>query len=261
MASLNTRPLTLAHLRGLASLYRAGVEGADEALVAIVTEHTDEVADLLHLLPERVARLDSHDNAANLLAGTIEAVPRMVKTMRDRALYDAAADRAVRLAQLAEHRSGDVYALDVGLLRDVLGFYPGRVVTFGDRGSVSSVKLRAILREVRNICTTAVLVTHEQLVLSYEGEHCRGLIKLVLHPVILDSDTLLVPLGMLPAPQPPTPCEARVAVPETISSEPIGDPDVPHEGQLDPVPVPPVHRPFLAILFRAADELLARGIP
>ena len=255
--------LTLAHLRGLASLYRNGVEGAEDSLLALATERTDEVARLLHLLPERLSRLEEHDDPANLLAGTIEAVPRLVRSRRDRAQCDAAASLAVRLAELAERRHGEGYALDVDLLREVLGLYPGRVITFGERGSVSAVKLRAILREVRNLHTTAALVTREHLVLSYQGDHCRGLIKLVLHPVILEHDTLLVPLGLVPPPQPPpTPCEAKVAVPEQIYSEPIGDPDVPHEGQLDPpMPVPPVRRPFLAALFEAADKLLARGVP
>lgn len=261
MASLTSRPLTLAHLRGLASLYRNGVEGADEALVAVATEHTNEVAGLLHLLLERVARLDSHDNAANLLAGAVEAVPRLVRSRREVAQQDAAASLAVRLAELAEHRPDETYALDVGLLSNVLGLYPGRVVTFGERGSVSSLKLRAILRETRSIDTTSVLVTREHVMLSYRGDHCRGLIKLVLHPVVLDGNVLLIPLGLVPSQPPPTPCEAKAAVPEQIYSEPVGDPDVPHEGQLGPpMPVPPVRRPFLAALFRAADELLARGI-
>ncbi len=260
MASL-TRPLTLAHLRGLASLYRSGVEGADEALLSVATEHTDEVAGLLHLLPERVARLDEHDNTANLLAATIEAVPRLVRSRREAAQQDAAASLAVRVAELAEQRPGEVYALDVGLLSNVLALYPGRVVTFGERGSVSALKLRAILREIRSINATSVLITGEHVVLSYQGDHCRGLIKLVLHPVALEPDTLLVPLGLVPSQPPPTPCEAKLAVPEQIYSEPVGDPDAPHEGQLDPpVPVPPVRRPFLAALFRAADELLARGV-
>ena len=189
--------LTPAGLRHLARLYRADVDGAGEMLSAIIDEQAHDLPDLLGFPLTNLERLRDHDNPVEVLVATIEGAPRVARELRDRIHFESAASQAVRLAQTAVHRPGGHIALDVALLGEVIGRYPGRIVTFGERGSLGAGRLRAVLRLTRDLRATSVVVTAEHLVVMYEGDNNRGLIKLVLHEPIIDHDTLVVPLGQM----------------------------------------------------------------
>jgi hypothetical protein len=186
-------PLTLTTLRHLARLYRAEVEGADEALAHLLREHCAELSTLLGVSPDAVEAVASRENAIDTLVAAIENAPRAARHACERAAHASAQALAQQLAERAETR-GDHYVLDVVVLDEMLATFRGRVVTFSDRGSVGAVRLRALVRQLRG-ANVAAAVGHEHLVLVYRGDRVRGVVRLVLHEPVLES-ALLVPLGV-----------------------------------------------------------------
>lgn len=172
--------LTYGSLRQLARLYRVGIDGAADALAMLVDEHANELPELLGFPMANLDRLRAHDDPVGVLVATIEGAPRVARGLRERIHYDGAAALALQLGETATPREGGHLALDVELLVQTLRFYPGRVVTFGERGSLGSLRLRAVLRELRGVTATSVVVTREHVVVAYESTRSRGLIKLAL---------------------------------------------------------------------------------
>jgi hypothetical protein len=189
-------PLTLASLRHLARLHRTGVDGAEAQLAAIIEERADELPAALGFPMKNLERLRAHEDPVQILVATIEGAPRVARAMRDRHQFEAAVILAVRLAQTAERREDGHLGLDVALLGETLAAYPGRVVTFGVRGSVGAGRLRAVVRNLRGMTSAAVTVTNEHVVVVYAGERMRGCLKLVLHPPVVDGEALIVPFDL-----------------------------------------------------------------
>jgi hypothetical protein len=251
MASL--KPLTLAHLRSLVSLHHAGVEGASAELVRLAnghTEHTEHTAHTEHTRHTEhtkelraLLQLDDGPLDAETLIRAIEARPRLLREEHARTQHETAASLALRVAETAEPRAHQCFALDVALLGRALAAYPGRVITLGVRGSLSSLKLRALVREVRAFRTSCVLVTERHVVITYEGAQCRGLVKLVLHPVVHNAGALIVPLGFTRS--------------TSINAEP---PSEAHDIDVPLVRLPPA-RPFLVALLDAVREHFFGGAP
>lgn len=188
--------VTVAQLRGLARLYRRRVDGAAQMLTSIIEHSAHELPTVLGFPMKNLERLRDHDDPVEVLVATIEGAPRVARELRERISHESATAMAMRLAETARRRGNGHYALDSELLGEVLARYPGRVATFGTRGSCGSLRLRAILRELRGVRATSVIVTNDQIVVSYEGERCRGLIRLALHEPIVDDTTLIVPIDM-----------------------------------------------------------------
>jgi len=187
-------PLTRASLRHLARLHRAGVDGAEAQLAAIIEERADELPAALGFPMKNLERLRARENPLQILVATIEGAPRVARAMRDRHQVEAAVILAVRLAQTAERREDGHLVLDVALLGETLATYPGRIVTFGARGSVGAGRLRAVVRNLRGMTSAAVTITNEHVVVVYAGERMRGCLKLALHPPVVDGEALIVPL-------------------------------------------------------------------
>ena len=236
MASL--KPLTLAHLRSLVSLHHAGVEGASAELVRLANGHEEHTKALREFLEFDGGPLD-----AETLIRAIEVRPRLLREEHARTQHETAASLALRVAETAEPRAHQCFALDVALLGRALAAYPGRVITLGVRGSVSALKLRALVREVRAFRTSCVLITERHVVITYEGAQCRGLVKLMLHPVVHSAGALIVPLGFTRA----------ISINAELPSEAL-DIDVPL------VRLPPA-RPFLVAWLDAAREHFFGGAP
>ena len=188
--------MTPAQLRGLARLYRRRVDGAADLLASIIANNAHDLPGVLGFPMQNLDRLRDHENPVEVLVATIEAAPRVARDLRDKIWHETATAIAVRLAQTAQRRTGGHYALDVELLGEMLTRYPGRIITFGTRGSCGSLRLRAILRETRGLQATSVVLTDTQVVVAYEGERCRGLIKLALHEPVVDEQALIVPIDM-----------------------------------------------------------------
>lgn len=218
--------LTYGSLRGLARLYRNNVDGAAEMLSAIIDTHAHALPEILGFPLKNLERLREHEDPVEVLVATIEGAPRVARDIRDRLHFETAAAMAVRLAETAVHRPGGHHALDVALLGEMLARYPGRIVTFGPRGSVGAGRLRAVVRELRNVLATSVVVTSAHVVIAYEGERARGLIKLVLHEPVVDDLTLVVPLGVV-----------------TASTEPAREQEHPQSPQARALEHEPVNRP------------------
>ncbi len=188
--------LTLSALRHLARLYRAGVEGAEDVLMEIIEERASELPDALGFPMQNLEHLRAHENPIEILVATIEGAPRVARAVRDEIYFESATMLALRLAQTAERRRDGHHVLDVALLTDMLGRYAGRVITFGPRGSVGAGRLRALVRSLRERASVIVTVTSEHIVIVYRGEQMRGLVKLVLHPVVIDHEALIVPIDL-----------------------------------------------------------------
>lgn len=184
--------LTPATLRHLARLYRAEVEGADEALRHLLREHGEEISALLGVSRDALEHVASRADAVDMLVAAIEDAPRAARHSCERDAHATAQALAYQLATLAEDR-GDHHVLDVVVLDEMLATFRGRVVTFSDRGSVGAVRLRALMRQLRCASVTAA-VGREHLVLVYRGDRMRGVVRLVLHEPVFET-ALLVPLG------------------------------------------------------------------
>jgi hypothetical protein len=188
--------MTTAQLRGLAKLYRQRVDGAERQLAMIIEHNAHELPELLGFPLKNLERLREHEDPVEVLVATIEGAQRIARELRDRLAYEDASMLAVRLAETAVRRRDGHYALDLDLLGVLLVRYPGRVITFGTRGSCGSLRLRAILRELRDVRATSVVLTNDHIVIGYDGEGCRGMIRLKLHEVVVDDGTLVVPIDM-----------------------------------------------------------------
>jgi hypothetical protein len=188
--------MTAPQLRGLARLYRRRVDGAADVLASIIANNAHELPDVLGFPMQNLERLRDHENPVEVLVATIEAAPRVARDLRDKIWHETATAIAVRVAQTAQRRNGGHYGLDLELLGEALTRYPGRIITFGTWGSCGSLRLRAILRETRGLRATSVVLTDTQVVVAYEGERCRGLIKLALHEPVVDEGALIVPIEM-----------------------------------------------------------------
>lgn len=199
-------PLTPATLRHLARLYRADVNGADEALDHLLRERREELGALLRVSQDAVAHLASRADAIDTLVAAIEDAPRAARHASERAAHASAQALAYQLAERAEDR-GEHYVLDVVVLHEMLASFRGRVITFSGRGSVGAVRLRALVRQLRGANVTTA-VGREHLVIVYRGERMRGVVRLVLHEPVLES-ALLVPLGVRASVEQPTSREAR----------------------------------------------------
>ncbi len=189
-------PLTLSSLRHLARLYRAGVDGAEEELATIIEERAEELPSALGFPMKNLERLRAHENPVGILVATIEGAPRVARAVRDKIHFENAVVMAVRLAETAERRADGHHVLDVELLGEMLAIYPGRVVTFGVRGSVGAGRLRTVVRNLRGMTSAAVTVMDEHVTVVYAGERMRGSVKLVLHAPVADHETLIVPLDL-----------------------------------------------------------------
>lgn len=187
--------LTQAALRHVAHLYRAHVDGAAEELEAILRLRAAELPCVLGFPANYLERLHTHPSPVELLVRTIEEAPRAARTTRDRAHLEAATKLATRLAQTAKVRPDGHHVLEAALLAETLAVFPGRIVTFGELGSIGSGRLRAILRALRGVSDVTLVVTTGQVVIVYAGARMRGLIKLVLHEES-DEHALVVPLEL-----------------------------------------------------------------
>lgn len=185
-------PLTSTTLRHLVRLYRADVEGADEALDHLLREHSAELGALLGVSRDAVEHVAARADAIATLVAAIDDAPRAARHACERDAHASAQTLAYRLAERAEDR-GEHYVLDVVVLDEMLTTFRGRVITFSDRGSVGATRLRALVRQLRSASVTAV-VGQEHLVLVYRGVRMRGVVRLLLHEPVLES-SLLVPLG------------------------------------------------------------------
>lgn len=257
-----TPGITLSRLRALAQLHRSGVEGAGDELLALARERTAEVAALLHFVPERLAETWQRHDFLPMILGAIDGVPRLVRTLRDQAQHDAATAMAVRLAETACPREGGTLALDVRLLGDALSLTPARILTLGNRGSVGAGKLRALLRDIRSLEAMAVLATHEHIVVTYRGHGCRGAVRLLLHPPVVDYEVLVIPLGLSMAPEAPPSASDDVIIAAPIQIRSELPPEREPEPSIDQPPrEPPSRMPFLRLIFDVARDVLAGGAP
>lgn len=216
-------------LRALARLYRSGVDGAEDALVQLAVEHAELTGSLLGVDPRRLPTAKPERLARYVADALLTPVPRRAVPNADLGEYVEA------LVDSVEHRGEGMLAVDAEALRRVAFASSARVLGVGERGGLTVPHLRAVLRALRRTTILGVLVTQRHVVFTYTGTSCRGMLRLVLHPVPPDEDVLAIPLDVAPA----------------IQSEPVD----PQEIVLDPRRGPPI-RPFLSVLIHAAFDVL-----
>jgi hypothetical protein len=186
--------VSLADLRGLARLYRGGVEGAHEQLCGVIEHSSDALPDVIGFPHANVERLRRSDDPVELLVVTIEAGLRGARENRNAAQKRAARDLAAALGQSSMCEDGSV-RLPVRWLRDLATTWPGSgMLVFGERGGVGIPGLRAFLRECRRIDDIHAVLTSDALILRYCMSRSRGQVRLGLHPVRDGDDVLAVAL-------------------------------------------------------------------
>ncbi len=237
--------LTSRAFRHAARLYRAGVEGAGEQLVALAREHRVALREGRDGAWSGVAALDEGDEAAERIAAAVEAASGVRK-----GAAASASELAWRLAERAEHRADGTIGLDVPLLRELVALPGFGALSFGARRALGVRRLRAILREIRGLDAVSVVLTAHALVITYRAPRARGHIRLHLHPPIGRADTLDVPLTEVRAATP-----AIVEAPLDAPHDPGGLVELPYGADL-PKPHRPPSRPFLDSLLRALHDAL-----
>lgn len=182
----------LAELRGLARLYRDGVDGVREQLMGIITASGPELPDVLGFPPANLERLHRSDDPVEVLVSTIEAVPRVVREARARAQREQARRLASGVAQSAVVVEGDL-ELDAALVSACCASWPGggRLV-FAERGAIDIRRLRALLKECRGL-PISMLLTATSLIINWRTPHSRGHFKLTLWPGVADAVDLVIP--------------------------------------------------------------------
>lgn len=111
------KPVTLHRLRALARLHLDGAAGADEELLGLARDHTEQVADLIGVEHDRLARFLETDRAADGLVAFLRTVP---KRNRDRQRRDRKDGASVLARDVAAHAVRDRYErehLDAARLR------------------------------------------------------------------------------------------------------------------------------------------------
>jgi hypothetical protein len=190
--------LTVAQLRGTARLYRAGVDGAADELSRILAEHVEELPALLGFPAANLERLREHQDPAQLLAATIEALPRVARDSRSRAQREMARSIAIDLARSARIDEHGTVDLDIGDLQRLVLLWPATgLLAFDARGSVSVGLLRALLQRCARVTAISVLVATHHVVVAYETATSRGCVRLMLASVARHADVLLVPVDTL----------------------------------------------------------------
>lgn len=190
--------LTLPELRLLARLFRQGVDGAAERLEVIARERGDELAALLRFPKGNLARVTDADDVAALVAATVEGAPRVRRDALQRSRRASARGLAETLCRISERREDGSIELHAPLLAEILLLWGPGCVVFGELGSVSAPRLRAILRECRGVASRSVILTRDAVLVFYETSRSRGVIRLHLHRVVYDVDALPVPIEQVP---------------------------------------------------------------
>jgi len=259
-------PVTVPELRGLAKLYRSGIEGAEESIARIIADSGDELPDVLGFPRPNLERLLDNPNAVELLVATIEGAPRVARDARNRLHREGARELAAIVAANAEPRDDGTVALPLMLVTQMLSLWPGTgLLVLGERGSVDLGRLRAVLRECRGLTSTSLVVTSDAVVVAYTTARSRGLLRLFLQPILRHVDALVVPIAPAPvevvaalAPSvviaPTTVIEDAAAASSTVPVEP--------EPVFRPIPRPPI-APTRPWAMRILDGLAAAlaGVP
>lgn len=191
-------PLTMPELRQLARLHRAGVEGAAEQLEVVVRERGEELAELLRFPKANLARVAETDDAPALVAATIKGAPRLRRDALQRSRRASTSGLAETLCRISERRADGSIELHAPLLADLLHLWGPGYIVFGDLGSISVPRLKALLRECRHVVSRAVILTESALLVFYETERSRGAIRLHLQRVVFDVDALHIPIEQVP---------------------------------------------------------------
>ena len=184
--------LSLAELRRLGRLHRAGVDGAHEQLEYIIELMGEELPALLHFSAAKLPRLREHPDPVELLLALIDARGSQARD----SLRQQQRDLAVRLGLEAAHTavrylSGEI-ELDAASVEAVCCACSGGYLVFGRRGGVEVRRLRALLKECRTL-PIQLSVTGSVLNLRWSAGSSRGNFKLTLWPMV-DDDAVVIPL-------------------------------------------------------------------
>ncbi|MFO0680533.1 MAG: hypothetical protein U0234_00715 [Sandaracinus sp.] len=199
--------LTVPDLRGLAKLYRRGVEGAREQLAAIIGERVAELPRLLGFPPANVTRLREHEDPVEVLVATIEGAPRVAREARMRAENERARALAAELGSTLVVDAEGTVDVDLSTIATIIELGDHRHVSFGERGAVETRRLRALLRECRRVSACSALLRESTLDVVYETARSRGIVRLHLQPAGAGVDVVLVPVTE----------RTRVALPEVVA--------------------------------------------
>lgn len=175
--------LTLAQLRSLARMYRAGVDGAAQQLLELAQVRPDVLASLLHVTHVR-ADLDE-DVTARCIADRLDELDRTRRSVRKSDIILAARKLAETLGRNAQWEGGRVH-LDPHLLRALVATQVAGALSFERAGEVAAAIDLAYLRRVLDACRTCRLtelyVESASLVLVYASIGARGRFRLTLCP-------------------------------------------------------------------------------
>jgi hypothetical protein len=189
--------LSVADLRGLARLHRAGVDGAAEQIEDVIARRGEELPGLLGLPPSSLRRLREHADPVGALVATIEAAPTVAREARGRAQRETARRLAAAVEQSAVVRPGGNIEIDAALVGASCTEWPGGgAIVFGDRGGMEIRRLRALLSECRRL-PISMLLTATSLNIKWKTARGHGQFKLRLWPVGDGADALVVRLSVL----------------------------------------------------------------
>jgi len=209
--------VTFADLRGLARLYRDGIDGAKQEISKVIRNDVEQLPSIVGFPPENLHQLADADDPVDLLVITIEAAARRARDDRRVAQKRIAHQLASALAVVATERDSSV-ALSPRALFDIVSAWPGRgMLGFGDRGGVGIPGLRAFLRACRSVDELEATLTTDTLVLRYATSSSRGAVRLLLHPLV-DDDSVVIPLSVRPLELPLTSVVAASRSPSTSAA-------------------------------------------
>lgn len=205
-------PLNVADLRSLARMFRQGVDGAREQLELLAHERGDELAAVLGFPRPNLDRVLDSGDLATLLAATIEGSFRLKREGLARSRRETARALAATLSEASERRDDGSAALHGALVAEIVALWGSGWIVFGTLGSVEATRLRALLRECRGVTSCSIILTRESLFVFYETACSRGVIRLLLQPVVFHEDALDIPIDLVsevapmePAPPAPDP--------------------------------------------------------
>lgn len=205
--------LTVAELRSLAKLHRAGIDGATERLQLIVRDERDALPALLSFPAKNLERLLGEEDPVALLVATIERAPRVARAARARLENERAQHIASELARkLVLDDRGDC-ELRVGALASIAKLGDHRHIVFGERGGVPTRRLRDLLHACRRVTACSVFVRTTTLDVIYKTPRSRGIVRLHLSFPAPHEHTIVVAMPD-PAPVVET---ATCAVPSCVT--------------------------------------------
>ncbi len=188
----------LAELRGLARLYRDGVDGVRDQLADVIAVSGSELPDILGFPRANLERLHRNDDPVGVLVDTIEGAQRVAREARGQAQRASARELAAAAAESAQVRLDGDIEIDPALVTAACAAWPtGGDIVFSERGGIDVRRLRSLLKECRRL-PISMLLTTTSLNIKWATPRSRGYFKLWLRPAAIDADNLMVPLAAVP---------------------------------------------------------------